>query len=135
MARAHGRDADYSFNAVQIEDSMDRLGLEFDVAPAEITSFADTYAVFMAGKVDAKSTVEGSYDPGAAKSDQTLFEAIGGGPVSVVAQPNGSTTGEYTTTASGLTGALVRSLSIRLPVGDRGTYRAVIQHSGLTSRT
>lgn len=135
MARVHGKDADYGFNAVQIEDSMDSMVMEFDVAPAMITSFADVYENALAGKPDVKTTIEGSYDPGSSKSDETLFDAIGGGAVSTVAQPQGDTTGEYTCTVSALNGAFVRTLTMRWPVGDRGTFRGVIQHSGLTSRT
>ena len=42
-ARSHGKDADFSFNGVALEDELNQISLSFDVPTADITAFADAY--------------------------------------------------------------------------------------------
>ena len=140
MARVHGKNANYSFNAISIEDELSSITQTSNVPSSEITSFTDAYGVSLAGKVNTTTEISGSLDmtQGASAGDQTLFEAIGGGVVTTVFDPvgGGPAAGNptFNCTASGLTGALVSNYSISLPVGDKASYSASIQHSGATTR-
>lgn len=134
MARKSAKDANYQFNAVAIEDSLSETTQEATVSEADITAFTDEYQNALVGKANIATSLTGSYDPATGKSILTLFAAIGSGPVTTVFQPGGDATGQYSCTASGLTGALVRDLTMRFPVGDKASFTAVIQHSGATTR-
>ena len=140
MARVHGKNVNYSINGVSIEDELNSVSMNMNVPESEITSFSDVWQNFLAGKPNINTEIQGTLDPshGASGGDQTIFEAIGGGPVSTIFDPTGSGPGandpEYQCTASGLTGALVESYNIELPVGGPATYSATIQHSGATVR-
>jgi len=109
-----------------------------EVPEAEITSFNDAWQNFLAGKKNVVTEIAGAYDPAAAQGDKTIFDAIGGGVVTTVFDLTGSGPGtndpEYTCTASGLTGVLVRSYRLNFPVGDKAGYQATLQHSGSTTR-
>ena len=48
MARAHGKDADFSFDSVSLEDELSSVSLNFTVPEADITSFSDAYQNFLA---------------------------------------------------------------------------------------
>lgn len=140
MARVHGRNSNFSFNAVAIEDELNSIVMNVTVPEGEITSFTDAYGNFLAGKKNVTTEISGSLDMvhGASAGDQTLFEAIGGGVVSTIFDPTGSGPAandpEYLCTASGLTGVLLASYSISLPVGEKASYSASLQHSGSTTR-
>lgn len=138
MARVHGKDVDYSINGVSIEGDMDEIRLRFDVAEAEITSFDDAYGNFLAGKPTAVEEIRGTLDMDSAEVDDTIFGLIGGGPVSTIFDPTGAGPGasdpQYKSTASSLTGALVSRYRLSVPVGDRASWEATIQHSGPTTR-
>ena len=43
MARTHGKDADFSFDGVAIEDELSSVSLNFTVPEADITAFGDSY--------------------------------------------------------------------------------------------
>lgn len=138
MARVHGKDSKYSFNAVDLDDELSTITQTADVPEAEITAFADAYGNWLAGKKNVRTEIGGSLDLAASQGHNTIFDAISGGPVSTVFDLTGSGPGasdpEYQCTASGLTGALVASYNISLPVGAQASYTATIQHSGATTR-
>ena len=138
MARTHGKNVDFSFNAVTIDDELSKVEISFDVAEADITSFNDAWQNFLAGKKDTKTEIEGSYDPLAGTGIATIFAVLGGGPVTTLFDVTGSGPAagnpEYQCTASGLTGVLVQSLRMSFPVNEKASYRATLQHSGSTTR-
>mgnify|MGYP003144684867 CR=1 FL=1 len=138
MARTHGKNVNYSFDAIAIEDELSSVVQTIDVPEAEITAFTDAYKNFLAGKKNVRTDIEGSYDQLASQGVATIFAAVTGGPVSTVFDPTGSGPGandpEYQCTASGLSGVLVAGLVMRFPVGDKASYSASLQHSGSTTR-
>ena len=42
MARTHGKDADFSFDSVALEDELSSVTLNFTVPEADVTSFSDS---------------------------------------------------------------------------------------------
>jgi len=138
MARTHGKDVNYSYNAVALEGELNNVVMNITVPPADITSFNDAWQNFVAGKPSIQTEITGTLNMAAGGGDVTLFEGFGAGPKSTVFDPTGSGPGandpEYQCTASGLTGALVANYSVSLPVGGSATFAATIQHSGDTTR-
>ena len=139
MARIHGKNTDYSYNAIVIEDELSQVVQTADVPQADITSFADAYQNAVAGKKSFRTELTGALDQAASQGIKTLQAGMGAGTKSTIFEPDGTTAvgvnnPYYKTTASGLTGAYVASLRISLPVGDKAGYTATIQHSGETTR-
>ena len=140
MARTHGKDSNFSFNSVAIEDELNSVTMNATVAESDVTSFADVYQNFIAGKKNITFDVAGTLDMAATQGDATIFDHITltSGPKTLVFDPDGAgpdtNSPEYTCTSSGLTGALVTSYSITLPVGGAATYSASFQCSGATTR-
>ena len=140
MARTHGKDSNFSFNSVSIEDELNSISMSASVAESDVTSFADTYQNFLAGKKNVTFDIAGSLDMAASQGDATIFDHLHtiSGPKTLVFDPDGAgpdtNSPEYTCTSSGLTGALVTSYSISLPVGGAATYSASFQCSGSTTR-
>lgn len=138
MSRVHGKDAKYSFNAVDLDDELNTITQQATVPSAEITSFDDLWGNHLAGKKNITTDIAGSLDLASGEGHNAIFDALGGGPVSTVFDltGNGPNTNdpEYQCTASGLSGVLVSSYSMSLGVGQPGTYAATMQHSGLTTR-
>ena len=138
MARVHGKNVNFSYNAIALEDELNNVVQTITVPEADITSFADAWQNRVAGKPNVTTELDGKLDPAAGGGDVTLFEGIGAGVKSTVFDPTGNGPGandpEYKCTASGLTGVLVRTHHISLPVGDAATYRTSLQHSGSTTR-
>jgi hypothetical protein len=140
MARTHGKDSNYSFNGVAIEDELNSITMNATVAESDVTSFTDVYQNFLAGKKNVTFDVSGTLDMAASQGDATIFDHITltSGPKTLVFDPDGAgpdtNSPEYTCTSSGLTGALVTSYSISLPVGGAATYSASFQCSGATTR-
>ena len=140
MARTHGKDSNFSFNGVSIEDELSSVTMNATVGESEVTAFADVYQNFLAGKKDISFDISGSLDMAASQGDATIFDHITltSGPKILVFDPDGAgpdtNSPEYTCTSSGLTGALVTSYSISLPVGGAATYSASFQCSGATTR-
>lgn len=138
MARIHGKNVNYSLNGVALEGSLKSITMDFEVPEGEITSYADAWQNFLAGKPSVKAELSGTYDQASGAAKATLLAAIGVGPVTSIFDLTGSGPAadnpEYTCTASGLTGSLVESVKISLPVGEAGTYSATIRNSGLTTR-
>ena len=141
MARTHGKDSNFSFNSVAIEDELNSITMTASVGESDITAFGDVYQNFLAGKKDISFDVTGAIDMDfASDGDATIFDhiALTSGPKTLVYDPDGAgpdtNSPEYTCTSSGLTGAMVSSYTISLPVGDAATYTATFQCSGSTTR-
>ena len=140
MARPHGKDSNFSFNSIAIEDELNSVTMNATVAESDVTAFADVYQNFLAGKKNVTFDISGSLDMVASQGDATIFDHITltSGPKTLVFDPDGAgpdtNSPEYTCTSSGLTGALGTSYSIALPVGGAATYNASFQCSGSTSR-
>ena len=140
MARTHGKDSNFSFNSVSIEDELNSITMNATVGESDVTSFSDVYQNFLAGKKNVTFDVSGTLDMAASQGDATIFDHITltSGPKTLVFDPDGAgpdtNSPEYTCTSSGLTGALVTSYSISLPVGGAATYSASFQCSGATTR-
>jgi len=140
MARTHGKDSNFSFNGVAIEDELSSITMNATVAEAEVTAFADAYSNFLAGKKTVTFDVSGSLDMAASQGDATIFDhlTLTSGPKTLIYDPDGAgpdtNSPEYTCTSSGLTGALCTNYTINLPVGGAATYSATFQCSGSTTR-
>jgi hypothetical protein len=112
MARTHGKDSNFSFNGVAIEDELNSITMTASVAESDITAFGDAYQNFLAGKKDISFDVTGALDMDfASDGDATIFDHI-----------------------ALTSGPMVSSYSISLPVGDAATYTATFQCSGSTTR-
>ena len=137
-SRVHGKNSDFSFNGVAIEGELDSIAQTITAPPAEITSFTDVYQNFVAGKKGTTYELAGTVNMAAAGADVTLFGQIGAGRVSTIFDPTGNGPAadapEYQVTASGLTGTLVKSYRISLPVGGKAALSATLQVSGAISR-
>ena len=140
MARTHGKDSNFSFNGVEISDELNSITMNATVAESDVTAFNDAYQNFLAGKKNVTFDIAGSLDMAASQGDATIFDHLTttSGPKTLVFDPDGAgpdtNSPEYTCTSSGLTGAMVTSYSITLPVGDAATYSATFQCSGSTTR-
>lgn len=138
MARAHGKDVNFSYNAVALEGELNSVTITFEVPEADITSFNDAWQNFVVGKKSTVTEIAGVLNMAAGGADVTLFEGIGAGPKTTIFDPTGSGPNtndpEYQCTASGLTGVLVENYSITLPVGGAATFTATLRHSGSTTR-
>lgn len=138
MARTHGKDLNFSFNAVSLEDELHTVTINFTVPEAEISSFNDAWGNFLAGKPDTTIDLAGYFDGANGNGDDTLFAAFGAGPLTTVLDPTGQgpDTDEptYDCDSSGLTGSILKNYHISLPVGGAAAYTATIQNSGLTTR-
>ena len=138
MTRVHGKNANFSFDGVDLEDELYDINMTATVPEADITSFTDAYGNALAGKKNVVTEIQGSLDGALSQGDATLWAAIGAGPKTVVFDPTGSGPGandpEYQCTSSGLTGVYVAEYRIDLPVGGKASYSARLQHSGSTTR-
>ena len=140
MARTHGKDSNFSFNGIAIEDELNSVTMNATVAEADVTAFSDAYQNFIAGKKNVTFDVAGALDMLASQGDATIFDhlTLTSGPKTLVFDPDGAgpdtNSPEYTCTSSGLTGAICSSYSISLPVGGAATYSATFQCSGSTTR-
>lgn len=138
MARTHGKNVNYSFNGVAVEDELRGVTQDISVPEAEITSFNDAWGNFLAGKPSISTSIDGFYSSASGDLIRTLEAAVGGGPVTTVFDLTGSGPAsgnpEYTCTSSGLTGVLITDYSIELPANGAATVTASFQHSGTTTR-
>jgi len=141
MARTHGKDSNFSFNGVAIEDELNSISMNAIVSETDVTAFNDVYQNFLAGKKGVTFDVSGSADMDfASDGDATIFDhlTLTSGPKTLVFDPDGAgpdtNSPEYTCTSSGLTGAICSSYTITLPVGGAATYSATFQCSGSTTR-
>ena len=141
MARTHGKNTNFSFNGVAIEDELNSVTMNATAGEADITAFGDTYQNFLAGKKNVTFDVAGSLDMDfASDGDATIFDHISltSGPKTLVFDPDGAgpdtNSPEYTCTSSGLTGAICSSYTLSLDVGGVASYTASFQCSGATTR-
>jgi predicted secreted protein len=138
MARTHGKDLNFSYNTVALEGELNSATISFTIPSADITSFADAWQNFLAGKKTTVTEISGTLNMAAGGGDVTLFEGFGSGVKTTILDPTGSGPNtndpEYQCTASGLTGVLVATYNISLPVGGAATFTATLQHSGSTTR-
>ena len=140
MARTHGKDSNFSFNGVAIEDELNSVTMSASVGESDVTAFSDAYQNCLAGKKDVSFDIAGTLDMAASQGDATIFDHLHttSGPKTLVFDPDGAgpdtNSPEYTCTSSGLTGAICSSYSISLPVGGTATYSATFQCSGSTTR-
>ncbi len=140
MARTHGKDSNFSFNSIAIEDELNSITMNATVAESDVSAFSDVYQNFLAGKKNVTFDIAGSLDMAATQGDATIFDhlTLTSGPKTLVFDPDGAgpdtNSPEYTCTSSGLTGAICSSYSISLPVGGAATYSATFQCSGSTTR-
>ena len=141
MARPHGKDSNFSFNGVAIEDELNSITMNATVTETDVTAFNDAYQNFLAGKKGVSFDVSGAVDMDfASDGDATIFDhlTLTSGPKTLVFDPDGAgpdtNSPEYTCTSSGLVGAICSSYTINLPVGGAATYSATFQCSGSTTR-
>jgi predicted secreted protein len=122
MARAHGKDSDFSFDSVALEDELSSISLDFTVPEADITSYSDAYQNFLAGKPTATISVSGFADLASSQGDATIFGELGLEGEEWDYEPDGTT---------GYNGfAIVTSYSISSTVGGPITYSASFRHNG-----
>ena len=122
MARTHGKDADFAFDSVAIEDELSSATLNFTVPEADITSFSDSWQNFLAGKPTATLDVSGFADLASSQGDVTIFGELGLEGEEWDFEPDGTT---------GYNGvAIVTSYSITSTVGGPITYSASFRHNG-----
>ncbi|KKM64085.1 hypothetical protein LCGC14_1504950 [marine sediment metagenome] len=136
--RVHGKDADFSFNGQTIESELSSITMNAAAPEAEITAFDDVWQNYLAGKKNITYDLTGTLDMAANSAEQAIVEQVGSGNVTTLFDITGSGPNtndpEYTCTSSGLTGTLVRSVSITMPVGDKAGFSASLQNSGATTR-
>tara|TARA_R110000824_G_scaffold20903_15_gene78407 strand:+ start:436 stop:843 length:408 start_codon:yes stop_codon:yes gene_type:complete len=122
MARTHGKDADFSFDSVALEDELNSVTLNFTVPEAEVTAFADTYQNYLAGKPTATVEISGFADLAAGAGDVTFFGELGLEGEEYDFEPDGTT---------GYNGfAIITAYSITSTVGGPITYSASLRHNG-----
>ena len=122
MARVHGKDVDVAFDSVQLEDETKSVTLNFEVPPADTTSFADASQTALAGKPKIGLSIDGFLDPAAGAGDITIFGELGAVAKAWDFEPDGTT---------GYNGyAIVTGYSITAPVDGAVTYKLDILHNG-----
>ena len=122
MARTHGKDADFSFDSVALEDELNSVTLSFSVPESEITAFGDSYQSFLPGKPTATIDIAGFADLASSQGDATIFGELGLEAEEYDFEPDGST---------GYNGfAIVTAYSITSTVGGPITYSASFRHNG-----
>ena len=93
MARTHGKDSNFSFNGVAIEDELNSVTMNATVGESDVTAFADTYSNFLAGKKGVSFDVSGAVDMDfASDGDATIFDHITltSGPKTLIFDPDGA---------------------------------------------
>ena len=93
MARTHGKDTNFSFNGVAIEDELSSVTMDIAVGESDITAFNDTYQNFLAGKKDVSFDVSGALDADfSGDGDATIFDHITltSGPKTLIFDPDGA---------------------------------------------
>ena len=132
MARIPGKDANFSYNSVAIEDELNSIEMAVDVNLPEVTAFGDAAAEFVEGLPNSKFSLSGSADLAASQGDATIFGQIGSGEAAVVSDPTGTSVGASNPHYTG--NALVASYRLRTEVGGPVTYDAELQVNGVLTR-
>ena len=122
MARTHGKDSDFSFDSVALEDELSSVTLTFTVPETEITAFSDGWQNFLAGKPTATVSASGFWDPASSQGDATIFGELGLEGEEWDYEPDGST---------GYNGfAIITGYSITSAVAAPITYSVDMSHNG-----
>jgi predicted secreted protein len=122
MARTHGKDVDFSFDSVALEDELEEVSMTFDVPEADATSFADTWQNFLAGKPTGRLEASGNWDPAAGAGDVTIFGELGLEAEEYDFEPDGAT---------GYNGfAIITGYTIRANKNDAIKYSLSLRHNG-----
>lgn len=122
MARSHGKDFDFSWAGVAIEDEGNSGSLNFEVPEAEITAAADAWQNFLAGKPTLTIEMRGTWDPAASQGDDTIFNDLGIAAQTYDFEPDGTT---------GYNGyGIIRSYTIDVPINGAVSYALSIRHNG-----
>lgn len=122
MARVHGKNVDFSFDSVALEDELNSVTANFAVPEAEITAFADAWQNFLAGKPTVTLDIAGSLDPAGGGGDITIFGELGLEGEEWDFEPDGTT---------GYNGfGIITAYTIVASVDAPVTYTASIRHNG-----
>jgi len=132
MARLAGKNMNFAYNSVQIEDELNSASLSVDNNLAEVTAFADDGSEFVEGLPNSTIDVAGSFDGAASQGDATIFSQIGSGEAAYVMQPTGTAAGANDPNYTG--NAVVSSYSITADVGGAVSYTATFQTNGKPTR-
>ena len=132
MGRIAGKNANFSFNSVPIEDELNSIEMAVDVNLPEVTAFADSAGEFLEGLPTSTFSVSGFWDGLASQGDATIFGQIGSGEAAYVFQPTGASVGANSPNYVG--NALVKSYRVRAEVGGPVTYDSEFQVNGVNDR-
>jgi hypothetical protein len=132
MARIAGKNANFSFNSVALEDELKSIDMNVDVDIIDVTASADAANEFVEGKYSSKFSVSGAVDPAASQGDATIFGQIGSGAAAILFDPTGSGPNTNAPTYGG--SALVKSYKVKADVGGAVTYSAEFQVTGALTR-
>lgn len=134
MARIHGANANLTFNSVAIEDELNSIDQEVRQNTGEVTAFADTAEVHVAGKYGWSHQLAGSCDFAASQGDATIFAAIDAAAKALLFDPVGGGTGGDTNNPVYGGNAFVESYTISVKVGGPTTYTARLRGTGALTR-
>lgn len=132
MARIAGKSANFSYNAVAIEDELHTIEMSVDVNVIEVTAFGDSAQEFVEGLYGATFRLDGYCDFAASQGDATIFGQIGSGEAAFVYQPTGSAAGASDPNYTG--NGIVRNYTIRSEVGGPASYSAEVVVNGALTR-
>ena len=132
MARIAGKNADFSYNSVAIEDELNTLEMSVDNNLPEVTAFGDDGAEFVEGLPNSSFSLSGSADFAASQGDATIFTQIGSGEAAYIYQPTGGAAGANDPNYTG--NALVSKYTITSDVSGSASYSATLQANGKPTR-
>jgi len=132
MARIPGKNADFSFDLVQIEDELESIEMLTEVTLPDVTAFADSADTCVEGLPKNRFTLNGAADLAANQGDAKIYGAIGAGPKAYVSDPTGSGPGADAPTYGG--NAYVKTYRLTCSVVGAITYSAELQVSGANTR-
>lgn len=133
MARIHAEAANFTLNAVAIEDELNSIDLNIDRDVPEVTAFADAAKAHVAGKYGWAFEVAGSADFAASQGDATIFAALANAAaVAAGFDPTGNAAGPNDPNYDG--NVYVSRYSISARVTEAVTYRATLQGDNTLNR-
>ena len=120
--RVHGKNANFSYTAVDLEGELNSITMNVTVPEADITSFADAWQNFLAGKPTATLEASGFWDGASSQGDITRFGELGLEAEEYDFEPDGTT---------GYNGfAIVTAYSVTAAVNAPVTYSLSLRHNG-----
>ena len=133
MARIHAENADFSLNAVQLEDELNSIDLNIQRDVPEVTAFADAAKAHVAGKYGWGYELAGSADFADSQGDDTIFAALANATAIALAfDPTGATAAADNPNYDG--NGFVERYSIAARVTEAVTYRATVKGNGTLTR-